>query len=114
MERSTAASKSMAFEELESITQDDGLRLTRLPLGRSGRRLSFERRVRLWLYLLGLPVGVLLLRFSCTSMGWSGWRQGFVLLAVVLGWMFAVSVIDGADCATAADAGERRGSVARR
>jgi two-component system nitrogen regulation sensor histidine kinase NtrY len=92
VERSTAASKSMAFEELESITQDDGLRLTRLPLGRSGRRLSFERRVRLWLYLLGLPVGVL-----CSLLmhehGVEWLEQGFVLLAVVLGWMFAVSVL---------------------
>jgi len=29
--------------------------IKRLPLERSGRRLSFERRLRLWLYLIGLP-----------------------------------------------------------
>jgi len=92
VERSIAASKSMAFDEPESTAQDDGLRLTRLPLGRSGRRLSFERRVRLWLYLLGLPTAVLCwLLMREHGVEWL--EQGFVLLAVVLGWMFAVSVL---------------------
>ncbi|HXC96561.1 MAG TPA: ATP-binding protein [Edaphobacter sp.] len=82
----------MAFDEPESTAQDDGLRLTRLPLGRSGRRLSFERRVRLWLYLLGLPTAVLCwLLMREHGVEWL--EQGFVLLAVVLGWMFAVSVL---------------------
>ncbi len=34
-------------------------RRKRVPLGRSARRLSFERELRLWLYLLGLPMVVL-------------------------------------------------------
>jgi two-component system, NtrC family, nitrogen regulation sensor histidine kinase NtrY len=63
-----------------------------MPLGRSGRRLSFERRLRLWLYLLGLPMTVLcwllLRRYSVEPV-----EQWFVLLALVLGWMFAVSVL---------------------
>jgi two-component system nitrogen regulation sensor histidine kinase NtrY len=69
-----------------------GPRLTRVPLGRSGRRLSFERRLRLWLYLLGLPMmllcWLLLRRYSVEPL-----EQGFVLLALVLGWMFAVSIL---------------------
>ena len=28
----------------------------RVPLGRSRRRLGFERRLRIWLYLLGVPM----------------------------------------------------------
>ena len=82
----------MDFEEPDGVAQDDSLRLTRLPLGRSGRRLSFERRVRLWLYLLGLPVAVLCWVLMHEH-GVEWLEQGFVLLAVVLGWMFAVSVL---------------------
>ena len=41
----------MASDELSGTT----VQRKRLPLGASGRRLSFERRLRLWLYLLGLP-----------------------------------------------------------
>jgi two-component system, NtrC family, nitrogen regulation sensor histidine kinase NtrY len=61
-------------------------------LGRSGRRLGFERRLRLWLYLLGLPMAVLcwllLWRYSVEPL-----EQCLVLLALVLGWMFAVSLL---------------------
>src|SRR5947208_16645187 len=69
-----------------------GKPLTRLPLGRSGRRLRFETRLRLWLSLLGLPMGIvcwlLLLRYSVDPL-----EQCFVLLALVLGWAFAVSIL---------------------
>src|ERR1700722_15642453 len=47
----------MDFEEPAEPMADGSPRLTRVPLGKSGRRLSFERRLRLWLYLLGLPMG---------------------------------------------------------
>jgi two-component system nitrogen regulation sensor histidine kinase NtrY len=82
----------MDFEEpVEPIT-GGGPRLTRVPLGKSGRRLSFERRLRLWLYLLGLPTGVLcwllLQRYSVDVA-----EQCFVLVALALGWMFAVSIL---------------------
>jgi two-component system nitrogen regulation sensor histidine kinase NtrY len=82
----------MGSEEPNTTTSDDGRRLKRVPLGRSGRRLSFERRQRLWLYLLGLPMvllcWLLLRRYSVEPL-----EQGFVLLALVLGWMFAVSLL---------------------
>src|SRR5271156_1543373 len=81
----------MGFEEPTASTPDSRRR-TRVPLARSGRRLSFERRLRLWLYLLGLPMVVLcwflLRRYSVEPL-----EQSFVLLALALGWMFAVSLL---------------------
>jgi two-component system, NtrC family, nitrogen regulation sensor histidine kinase NtrY len=80
----------MGFEDPDGTIP--GKPLTRLPLGRSGRRLSFETRLRLWLYLLGLPMTILcwllLLRYSVDTL-----EQCFVLLAVVLGWAFVVSIL---------------------
>ena len=74
------------------MTTGTGLQRNRVPLGRSGRRLSFERRLRLWLYLLGLPTmllcWLLLRRYSVEPL-----EQVFVLLALLLGWMFAVSIL---------------------
>ncbi len=82
----------MGSEEPDGTIQGGGQRLTRVPLGRSGRRLSFERRLRLWLYVLGLPMAILcwllLLRYSVDPL-----EQSFVLLALVLGWAFAVSIL---------------------
>jgi two-component system nitrogen regulation sensor histidine kinase NtrY len=82
----------MDFEDSDETISGDGPRLTRVPLGRSKRRLSFERRLRLWLYLLGLPTALLcwllLRRYSVETL-----EQCFVLLALVLGWMFAVSIL---------------------
>src|SRR3984957_16083098 len=82
----------MGSEEPDGTIPGGSPRLTRVPLGKSGRRLSFERRLRLWLYLLGLPMGVLcwllLRQYSVEPL-----EQGFVLVALVLGWMFAVSVL---------------------
>jgi two-component system nitrogen regulation sensor histidine kinase NtrY len=69
-----------------------GPQRNRVSLGKSGRRLSFERRLRLWLYLLGLPVLVLswllLQRYSAEPL-----EQCFVLLALALAWMFTVSIL---------------------
>jgi nitrogen fixation/metabolism regulation signal transduction histidine kinase len=82
--------KNMGFEEPDWTTPTP--QLTRVPLGKSGRRLSFERRLRLWLYLLGLPTAVLcwllLKRYSVEPL-----EQFFVLLALMLGWVFAVSLL---------------------
>jgi two-component system, NtrC family, nitrogen regulation sensor histidine kinase NtrY len=82
----------MDSEEPAGSIAGGGLRRTRVPLGKSGRRLSFERRLRLWLYLLGLPTAVLcwllLRRYSVEPL-----EQCFVLLALMLGWMFAVSIL---------------------
>src|SRR5271154_1928059 len=82
----------MGSEEPSGTIAGGGPRRKRVPLGRSGRRLSFERRLRLWLYLLGLPMAMLcwllLRRYSVEPL-----EQCFVLLALVLGWMFAVSIV---------------------
>jgi nitrogen fixation/metabolism regulation signal transduction histidine kinase len=82
----------MGSEEPAEPIAGGGPRLTHVPLGKSGRRLSFERRLRLWLYLLGLPTAVfcwLLLRQHSVE----PLEQGFVLLALTLGWMFAISIL---------------------
>src|SRR3984893_13826899 len=82
----------MGSEEPDGTIPGGGPRLTRVPLGRSGRRLSFERRLRLWLYLLGLPALVL-----CWVLLWqhavdtSG--QAIALLAFAVAWAFAVSLL---------------------
>jgi two-component system, NtrC family, nitrogen regulation sensor histidine kinase NtrY len=82
----------MGSEEPNGTIVGGGPRRRRVPLGGSGRRLSFERRLRLGLYLLGLPMAILcwllLRRYSVEPL-----EQGFVLLALVLGWMFAVSIL---------------------
>lgn len=63
----------------------------RLPLGRSSRRLSFERRLRIWLTALGLPafilVAILLIQLH-TSL------EVLLLLLVtfVFAWLVAASV----------------------
>jgi len=51
--------ENMGSEEPAGPGAGSGSRLTHVPLGRPGRRLSFERRLRLWLYLLGVPMAVL-------------------------------------------------------
>ncbi|HMH11569.1 MAG TPA: ATP-binding protein [Edaphobacter sp.] len=66
--------------------------LKRLPLSASGRRLSFERRLRLWLYLFGLPTLLL-----CWILLWQHSVdisiQCIVMVALVAGWAFAVSLL---------------------
>ena len=65
---------------------------TRLPLAGSRRRLSFEKRLRLWLYLLGLPAlllcGILLSQHSVEIS-----IQCIVLLIFAAGWAFAISLL---------------------
>jgi two-component system nitrogen regulation sensor histidine kinase NtrY len=78
----------MASDEPQSTR----VQLKRLPLGASRRRLSFERRLRLWLYLLGLPLlvttWVLLWQHAVEAP-----IQIVTLLVLVAGWTFAVSLI---------------------
>ncbi len=81
----------MGFEEPTASTPDSRRR-TRVPLRGSGRRLSFERRLRLWLYLLGLPM-VLLCWLLLRRYSVEGLEQFLVILALVLGWVFAVSLL---------------------
>lgn len=70
----------------------NGPRRTRVPLGRSARRISFERGLRLWLYLLGLPTLVLcwivMQQHSVEVVA-----QVLALLGVMAGWAFAISVL---------------------
>lgn len=64
----------------------------RLPLGRSARRLSFERWLRLWLYIAGVPGFVLcwaLLHVLKTDVV----MQAILLVLFVLCWAFAVSLL---------------------
>ncbi|MGH9596650.1 MAG: hypothetical protein ACRD3K_07625, partial [Edaphobacter sp.] len=49
----------MGSEGPDGSVPGGGPRLTRVPLGRSGRRVSFERRLRVWMYLPGLMLMVL-------------------------------------------------------
>ena len=44
------------FDEPDADLTVFAPRPKRLPLGRSRQRLSFERRLRVWLYCLGLPL----------------------------------------------------------
>jgi len=65
-------------------------RLTRVSLGRSRRRLSFERRLRLWLWLIGSPtffLGWLVLAHRVDSM-----VLVLLWLVFVAGWALVVSV----------------------
>jgi methyl-accepting chemotaxis protein len=82
----------MGFDEPNGPEPGEGPRRNRVPLGRSGRRLSFEKRLRLWLYLLGLPMALLcwllMRRYSVEPL-----EQSFVLVALTLGWAFAVSLL---------------------
>ncbi|HEY9128135.1 MAG TPA: ATP-binding protein, partial [Acidobacteriaceae bacterium] len=66
--------------------------IKRLPLGRSGQRLSFERQLRIWLYLMGLPVAALVFaeleqHHVDASIEW------IAMPALVLGWLFLVSIM---------------------
>src|ERR1700678_4215878 len=91
-ERSIGASKNMASEESSGTDSSGRAQLTHVPLSRSGRRLSFERRLRLWFYLLGLPhlvlCWVLLQQRSVEPLA-----QALALLAFAAGWAFAVSLL---------------------
>ncbi len=63
----------------------------RLPLGRSRRRLSFERRVKLWLWGFSLPLLTLVL-WRCRASEFSWTATAFGLIGAALLW-HAVSAI---------------------
>jgi two-component system, NtrC family, nitrogen regulation sensor histidine kinase NtrY len=91
-ERFIGVLKNMASEESSGAVSSGAPRRNRVPLTGSGRRLSFERRLRLWFYLLGLPAlvlcWVLLRQRSVEAM-----VQTITILAVAAGWAFAVSLL---------------------
>ena len=67
-------------------------RLKRLPLGRGRQRLSFERRLRLWLYLMGLPtLGLVALELNQQHVDSS--IQWIALPSLVIAWLFLVSLV---------------------
>jgi nitrogen fixation/metabolism regulation signal transduction histidine kinase len=63
-----------------------------MPLGRSARRLSFEKGLRLWLYLPGLLL-MLLCWLLLRQHSVETFLQIIVLLGLALAWLFAVSVL---------------------
>jgi two-component system nitrogen regulation sensor histidine kinase NtrY len=80
----------MDSDELPKTPPEATTQRTRVSLSRTGRRLSFERWLRLWLYMLGLPALILcwlLLRHLDVAM------QTIALFALALGWAFAVSLL---------------------
>jgi two-component system, NtrC family, nitrogen regulation sensor histidine kinase NtrY len=82
----------MASEEDTDAELDGGRARTRLPLTRSGRRLRFEWRLRLWFYLAGLLVVLLcwlLLRKYSADVS----MQCVVMVILIAGWAFLVSVL---------------------
>jgi two-component system nitrogen regulation sensor histidine kinase NtrY len=68
------------------------LPIKRLPLGRSRQRLSFERMLRLWLYLMGVPVfGLVVLEMEQHHVDPS--IQWIALPTLAIAWMFLVSLL---------------------
>jgi two-component system, NtrC family, nitrogen regulation sensor histidine kinase NtrY len=88
----TAASKNMASEDSIGKELGGGPRRKRVPLGRSGRRLSFERGLRLWLYLLGVPM-IVLCWFVLQQHSVEATLQTITLLGLAIAWLFAISVL---------------------
>src|SRR5277367_5995975 len=67
-------------------------RRKRLPLGRSRRHLSFERWLRLWLYLMGVPAfGLIVLELEQHHVDSS--IQWIALPSFAIAWMFVVSLL---------------------
>lgn len=87
-ERSTGALKNMASDERSNAA----VQRKRLPLGASRHRFSFERRLRIWLYLLGIPALVL-----CWILLWQHSieisTQCLLLLVFAACWGFAASLL---------------------
>ncbi len=77
----------MASEQESSETR----KLKRIPLGRSRRRLSFERRLKLWLWLMGVPT-LLLIWFVMAMRHVEPMMQAVLLFVFFIGWALAVSV----------------------
>lgn len=87
-ERYIGASRNMASDGRSNTAA----RRKRLPLGASRHRLSFERRLRIWLYLLGVPALIL-----CWILLWQHSVeisiQCLLLLLFTACWMFATSLL---------------------
>lgn len=64
----------------------------RVPLGRSRRRLSFEKRLRLWLYALGLPAFALCLALLVEHDA-APWTIALTLMAFFAAWALTASFL---------------------
>jgi nitrogen fixation/metabolism regulation signal transduction histidine kinase len=82
----------MVSEDPDGEISGGSVKRTRMPLGRSARRVSFEKRLRLWLYLPGLLL-LLLCWLQLRQHSVETLLQIIVLLGFALGWAFAVSVL---------------------
>lgn len=90
-----AYNEQVAYHEPVDLSSD-GLSFSqprkRLPLGHSRQRLSFERRLRLWLYLMGLPAfGLVVLELQQNKVDAS--IQWIALPSLAIAWLFAVSLL---------------------
>jgi len=80
---------SESFEEEFPIKVTE---LKRLPLHRSRQRLSFERRLRLWLYLMGVPL-LLFTALELHQLHVDASVQWIALPSLIVAWLFVVSLI---------------------
>jgi len=86
------AKQAIHSEPLEDDFPIRAPELKRLPLHRSKHRLSFERRLRIWLSMMGVPLLVL------TALELHQWHvdpsvQWIVLPSLILAWLFLVSLV---------------------
>jgi two-component system nitrogen regulation sensor histidine kinase NtrY len=81
----------MEFDQPSNFSADDRP-IHHLPLSPSRRRLSFEKRLRISLYLLGLPL--LIFCAALTSDHQAEWPTVLICMAgLVIAWMIAVSIL---------------------
>jgi two-component system nitrogen regulation sensor histidine kinase NtrY len=100
-ERFIGASKNMAYNDPPAYHEYDesfhsvassGPQRKRIPLGRSRQRLSFEKRLRLWLYLMGLPAFALVV-LELQEHHVDASIQWIALPTIAIAWMFVVSLL---------------------
>jgi two-component system nitrogen regulation sensor histidine kinase NtrY len=75
-----------------SSEREKSARPQRMPLSKSGRRLSFERRMQLWLTLLGVPAA-LLLWAVLEEQKFDVAAQLAMLALFCAGWLLAISLL---------------------
>jgi len=66
--------------------------IKQLPLQRSGKKLSFERRLRLWLYAAGIP-GLVLCWSALAARSIDAILSAILLTLYALVWMFLASIL---------------------
>jgi two-component system, NtrC family, nitrogen regulation sensor histidine kinase NtrY len=79
-------------DEPIALAPSSSQRRKRLPLGRSRQRLSFERWLRLWLYLMGVPAFALIV-LELEQHHVDSSIQWIALPSVAIAWIFVVSLL---------------------